>query len=54
MNSNRDKTLKLRTQSIRTLTAAELRVAHGGVTDSGCGNSKTSCDATKAIVFAKR
>ena len=30
MSTNRNNTLKLRNQSIRTLTPTELRAAHGG------------------------
>jgi hypothetical protein len=36
MNTNRDK-LALRRQSIRTLTAAELCIAHGGDGGNGTG-----------------
>ena len=35
-------TLALRAQSIRNLSAAELRFAQGGVNDSGCWTSKRS------------
>ncbi len=37
MSTNRDK-ISLRRQSIRTLTADELRIAHGGDGGNGTGN----------------
>jgi len=41
---NRDK-LALRRQSIRTLTASELRIAHGGDGGTGTGNGNGNGEA---------
>jgi hypothetical protein len=44
MKTNNDTTLKLRAHSIRTLTASELRGAHGGKSYLPCGKSWTTED----------
>ena len=42
-NTNRN-TLSLRAHSVRNLTTAELRIAHGGDgTGNGTGQSQTCC-----------
>ena len=49
MTTNRNNTLKLRAHSIRTLTPSDLRAVVGGINDSSCNNSKSSCGGTKAF-----
>jgi hypothetical protein len=46
MNTNRDK-LALRRQSIRMLTADELRIAHGGDGGNGTGTGTGTGTTTK-------
>ncbi|OBB67244.1 hypothetical protein [Mycobacterium sp. 852014-50255_SCH5639931] len=46
MNTNHDR-LALRRQSIRTLTADELRMAHGGEGGNGTGGGNGSGQTTK-------
>lgn len=45
MNTNHDR-LALRRQSIRTLTADELRMAHGGEGGNGTGTGRTTKHTT--------
>jgi hypothetical protein len=45
MNTNGDK-LALRRQSVRTLTADEMQIAHGGQNDTTTNNTRSGTNTT--------